>query len=325
MNSRNAPSIEALTVAVEQLRETVQAQSDRIRQLEGGSHPSRVSSAKPVSRAGLLKAAGVGAVAVAAAGLEVRGSGGTALATNGGNLILGQDNNAEHVTSVLYDGSANSQLVVLLANDSTWSADSSGFSAALGGWAGAGTTAGSGGVRHGVYGYTDHGGGNGVVGWNNSSVVGSGAGVLARNDSAGGFGLLALNDQGVAVKATNPGTRSSPAILGEVTGTRPAGYSSAIRGQNNGTAGNGIGVWGSQAGSGWGGYFTAVGGTGVVASGGAGRGGAFTGARAAIRLTPSDRGTHPVSGLAGDLFVDKTHRLWFCKQSGARAVWKQVV
>jgi hypothetical protein len=52
-----------------------------------------------------------------------------------------------------------------------------------------------------------------------------------------------------------------------------------------------------------------------------GRGGLFSGDKAQARLKPSAAGTHPTRGAAGDLFVDKSHRLWFCK--GGRN-WKQL-
>ncbi len=65
--------------------------------------------------------------------------------------------------------------------------------------------------------------------------------------------------------------------------TSPGGFSTALRGQNNGTGAFGIGVWGSQAGSGWGVYGNAgtggrgvygissgTGGAGVYGQGGAG-------------------------------------------------------
>lgn len=48
-----------------------------------------------------------------------------------------------------------------------------------------------------------------------------------------------------------------------VTSTGPGGFSSAVRGQNNGTSGLGIGVYGSQAGSGWGVHCTTPNGIGV--------------------------------------------------------------
>jgi hypothetical protein len=44
-----------------------------------------------------------------------------------------------------------------------------------------------------------------------------------------------------------------------------------------------------------------------------GRGGRFKGKKAQIRLHPSTDATHPTSGSGGDLFVDASKRLWFCK------------
>ncbi len=56
---------------------------------------------------------------------------------------------------------------------------------------------------------------------------------------------------------------SATAISGTISSTTPGGFSTAVRGINNGTGGLGIGVWGSQAGSGWGVYGTTPSGIGV--------------------------------------------------------------
>lgn len=52
-----------------------------------------------------------------------------------------------------------------------------------------------------------------------------------------------------------------------------------------------------------------------------GRGGVFKGGVAQLRLSPSTATSHPTSGAIGDLFVDSSGRLWFCK--GA-TTWKQI-
>ena len=52
------------------------------------------------------------------------------------------------------------------------------------------------------------------------------------------------------------------------------------------------------------------GGPGISARGA--RGGVFAGNIAQLRLEPADSPTHPALGEAGDLFVDRAHRLWFC-------------
>ena len=52
-----------------------------------------------------------------------------------------------------------------------------------------------------------------------------------------------------------------------------------------------------------------------------GRGGKFRGGAANLTLTPAAGATHPDSGLAGDLYVDKGVRLWLCKGG---ASWVQL-
>jgi hypothetical protein len=57
------------------------------------------------------------------------------------------------------------------------------------------------------------------------------------------------------------------------------------------------------------------------ASGTARRWWAIHGQDAQARLVPSASATHPARGTAGDLFVDSSKRLWFCK--GA-STWRQI-
>jgi hypothetical protein len=65
-------------------------------------------------------------------------------------------------------------------------------------------------------------------------------------------------------------------------------------------------------------------GSGVVGRSGRGRGGVFYGARAAVQLIPSSATAAPTDGETGDLLVDATGRLWFCKQGGTTATWVQL-
>lgn len=62
------------------------------------------------------------------------------------------------------------------------------------------------------------------------------------------------------------------AVRGVITSTTPGAFSAGIRGANNGTGGLGIGVYGSQAGSGWGVYGTTPSGVGVFGSSPSGTG-----------------------------------------------------
>ena len=52
-----------------------------------------------------------------------------------------------------------------------------------------------------------------------------------------------------------------------------------------------------------------------------GRGGAFSGKQAQVQLLASTATSHPSSGARGDLFVDNSGRLWFCKGG---TTWRQL-
>ncbi|WP_261510651.1 beta strand repeat-containing protein [Chryseobacterium paludis] len=85
---------------------------------------------------------------------------------------------------------------------------------------------------------------------------------------------LTNDGDGTSVEGINNTTTSSIAsVRGIVSSTSPGGFSSGVRGINNGTGGLGVGVWGSQNGSGWGVYGVTPNGLGVYGnSSGAGYG-----------------------------------------------------
>jgi len=131
----------------------------------------------------------------------------------------------------------------------------------------------------GVYG-SNAGGGVGVYG--NST---SGVGVEAITGGAGNALVAQTGGTGYAIKALSTSTtNTTPTILaqsssinpsvfciqGEITSSFPAGNSTGVRGINDGTGSDGIGVWGSHAGSGWGVFGEVVSGRGVfgLATGG---------------------------------------------------------
>ncbi len=90
----------------------------------------------------------------------------------------------------------------------------------------------------------------------------SGTGVYGSSSS--GYGLSGHSITGTGVYAATASTASyAKAVDAVVTSTSPGGYSAAVRGANMGTLGSGIGVWGSQNGTGWGVYGTATSGSGV--------------------------------------------------------------
>ncbi len=124
------------------------------------------------------------------------------------------------------------------------------------------------------------------------------AGVHGENTSAAGG--TAVGVQG----STQSTAASVAAVLGVVVPTSPGGFSAAVRGVNNGTGGLGIGVWGSQAGSGWGVYGVTPNGLGVYGnSTGAGYGvfGNSTGGNGVYGTTSSatTAGVYATNNAAG--------------------------
>lgn len=86
----------------------------------------------------------------------------------------------------------------------------------------------------------------------------------ATTNNASNLFSLTNDGDGTSVEGTNNTTTSSiAAVRGIVSNVAPGGFSSGVRGINNGTGGLGVGVWGSQAGSGWGVYGVTPNGLGV--------------------------------------------------------------
>ena len=123
------------------------------------------------------------------------------------------------------------------------------------------------GLNYGVFGRTESADGVGVGGWA-ASTTGANYGVYGSSDSPSGTGVYGAH---TATTGTTPGVHgatnsvsdSAVGVLGEVTSTAPGVSSAAVRGRNAGTGGNGIGVWGSHDGSGWGVLGSSVSGIGV--------------------------------------------------------------
>lgn len=88
------------------------------------------------------------------------------------------------------------------------------------------------------------------------------------------------------------------------------GFSSTFVGAWGGSD-SGTGVVGDSD-SGTGVRGQSLGGYGLSGQGPRG-GGEFSGLEAQVRLVPSGLSRHPESGRAGELFVDRQNRLWFCR------------
>ncbi len=110
--------------------------------------------------------------------------------------------------------------------------------------------------------------GRGVFGWA-TAASGTTYGLYGESVSPNGFGVYGLHS---AASGETPGVAghsnsrngNAAGVLGQVSPTSPGPYSAGVRGISKGTAGNGIGVWGSQDGGGWGVHGTAVNGIGVL-------------------------------------------------------------
>jgi len=96
------------------------------------------------------------------------------------------------------------------------------------------------------------------------------------------------------------------AIFGRTVGTGIAMVASVANERSAATAAKGI---------------TAGSGAGVEGSSAHGVGGRFDGGTAQVHLVPSGASSHPAIGSAGQLFVDRSNRLWYCNGG---STWKQL-
>jgi hypothetical protein len=117
--------------------------------------------------------------------------------------------------------------------------------------------------------------------------------------------------QGAGVRGV--GVEGADGIVGETD------YGFGVVGKSSGPGGIGVIGSGGRIGVNAGGHefgvvaHSPIDGPGAALYGRGYRGGRFIGKKAQIRLQPSKATTHPSSGAAGDLFVDASKRLWFCK------------
>jgi hypothetical protein len=146
---------------------------------------------------------------------------------------------------------------------------------------------------------------HGVTNGTGSAVVGQITNASSSSVAVGGV----TNGTGAAFGGLAVG--AGPAISGLAWGTGSAVVAQIAIPSNSQPA-----VIASTVGTG-----SAIHGTGT---GTGSRGGVFGGVAAQVQLTPGSGSTHPTSGTVGDLFVDSTGRLWFCKATGSPATWTQV-
>jgi hypothetical protein len=156
---------------------------------------------------------------------------------------------------------------------------------------------------------------SGITNGTGSAIVGQ-----VNNTANTQAGLLGItNGTGPAVGAVATG--AGAALSGLVYG----GTGSPILGQIINAANTQPGVAATTNGTGPAVQGIASGaGIGINASSKTGRGAVLAGGAAQAKLTPSTAASHPTSGQAGDLFVDSSARLWFCKVGGTSATWTQI-
>jgi hypothetical protein len=128
------------------------------------------------------------------------------------------------------------------------------------------------GTSAGVYGITNSPSGSGVYGEQPSTGPGlftAGVSGVSRSVTNLGPGVWGLHSSSIgtvpAVQGeTNSTTNGAIGTKGIIVSTNPGAGSAAVYGENRGAGGYGVGVWGSQNGSGYGVYGTAPDGIGVV-------------------------------------------------------------
>ena len=123
------------------------------------------------------------------------------------------------------------------------------------------------------------------------TASGNEASALLRVENAGA---------GASVEGVTSSTGGgATGVRGEVTSTSPGSYSAGVLGINRGASGNGIGVYGSQDGFGWGVYGTTPSGRGVFGQSSSGMG--------VFGLSSSSYGVHGQSANSSGVFGRSTN------------------
>ncbi|WP_330744855.1 beta strand repeat-containing protein [Chryseobacterium sp. CP-77] len=115
------------------------------------------------------------------------------------------------------------------------------------------------------------------------------------NNASTLFSLINDGDGASLEGVNNTTTSNISAVRGIVNSASPGGFSSAVRGINNGTGGLGVGVYGSQAGSGWGVYGVTPNGLGVYGNASANGTGVYANSNTGTGLTATSNNGIPAS------------------------------
>jgi len=149
-----------------------------------------------------------------------------------------------------------------------------------------------------------------------------GHGVTTQADGRG-HALFAVkkSEIGNCVAAHHSSATSIYAAIGGVTSGAGAGVNGSSSGSGNGVRGELFDAAQTQSA-----ILGTTEGTGPAIEGNSilGRGGVFRGKKAQVRLVASAATTKPSKGSRGDLFVDSSGRLWYCKTGNSLTGWKQL-
>jgi len=115
------------------------------------------------------------------------------------------------------------------------------------------------------------------------------------NNASTLFSLINDGDGASVEGVNNTITSSIASVRGIVNNVAPGGFSSGVRGINNGTGGLGVGVWGSQNGSGWGVYGVTPNGLGVYGNASANGTGVYANSNTGTGLTATSNNGIPAS------------------------------
>ncbi|GAA0539146.1 hypothetical protein GCM10009415_21240 [Chitinophaga japonensis] len=116
-----------------------------------------------------------------------------------------------------------------------------------------------------------------------------------ENNAATLFSITNNGDGTSLEGVNNTATSNIAAIRGIVSSASPGGFSAGVRGINNGTGGLGVGVWGSQEGSGWGVYGVTPNGLGVYGNASGGGFGVYANSNTGTGLTATSNNGIPAN------------------------------
>jgi hypothetical protein len=245
-----------------------------------------------LDRRGILQFGGVAALAGAAA--VVMGSSAAGAATPPGVMHYAANNDAGDASTGLSSSNAKFSLHVRNSGlghgivGEAVNADANGFGVVGTGISGAGVVGGTKGDGPGVRAYVQPG------------ARGSALQAVTLEPNCSSPTVMALQGgvgHGVYSHIENA-NNASRAVYARTIGTGHALLALVVNAQSRTSA-----VRASTQGSG----------AGLEALSSKGVGATFTGKTAQVQLVPSSDAAHPASGTAGQLFVDRSNRLWFCR------------